>query len=151
MCPSGLLASPEKPSTTVGTFEPSPVQFARYKLSGGGFNNLPMPLASGSATPTLIHECSSTAIDEPFIYASNYSTSAADLYLGIGSDVSGSQVRVQIPASTGLVQVYPGIPHQGISIVAWSNQQSAISLSGYILRYYLNDPSTDKFGYDGTE
>ena len=98
MCPSGLLSNPEKPNTIVGTFEPSPVQFARYKLSGGGFYNLPIPLASGSAIPTIVHDCSTTAIDEPFIYASNYSAAAADLYLGIGSDFSGSLVRVQIPA-----------------------------------------------------
>ena len=151
MCPSGLSSRPEKPNANVRSFEPSPVQFARYKLSGGGTNNLPIPLGSGSATAVSIHDCSAFGIDEPFIYASNYSTSAADLYLGIGAIVSGSWVRVQIPAQTGLVQVYPGIPHQDISIFAWSNSGNALSLSGYVIRYYLNDPSTEKFGYDGTE
>ena len=148
---TNLNSKAEKPSAVVGSFTASPVQYARYKLSGAGQTNAFISLASGSASASTLHKCSDSAIDEVFLWCGNYDGGDTYLYLGIGDTSVANTVVVSVPSKTGLIQVYPGIPHQNTTIYAWANSGSSLNIGGYAQRYYLNSPSTELYGYDGTE
>ena len=161
MSPTNLNFKTEEPSSAAGSFTASPVQYARYKLSGAGSTNTVISLASGSASASTLHKCSDSAIDEVFLWCGNYQhvhlpdghADAGDtyLYLGIGDTSRANTIVVPVSSKTGPIQVYPGIPHQDTTIYAWANSGSSLNIGGYVQRYYLNNPSTELYGYDGTE
>jgi len=150
--PVGLQYAASEPKTGgTGTFFNSPVKYARYKLSGADNDNNLIALNSSSAHYTTIHTCTSIALDEVFLWCGNYSAADSTLFLGIGSTDSGSVIQVDIPKGSGLIQVYPGISHQNTVLYAWAGDWEALNIGGYTLRYYLNNPADDEFGFDGTE
>ena len=154
----GFSNKPNEPVTLGNAWIGSPVTHARYKLSGAESDNGPIKIPSGSIDAAMIHTCSDVAMDEVYLYCANYHTASMNIYLGIGSKNTRDTIKVSVPHGTGLIQVYPGIPHNnGLIIYAWSDRQnvqgefSGSFASGFVMRHYLNDPSNTSFGYDGSE
>ena len=154
----GFSNKPNEPSTLGTAWIGSPVSHARYKLSGADVKNTPIEIPSGSSNAVTIHTCSDVALDEIYLYCNNYHTASINLYLGVGSSVETDTIKVAITHGTGLIQVYPGIPHNnGMVLSAWSDREqvagenSGLHASGFVMRHYLIDPSEPSFGYDGTE
>jgi len=130
----------------------SPHPVARYKLSGAGDDNGMVALVSGSANAKLIHTCDSTAVDEVYLWAGNYESANAKVVLGIGDKTSEDKtIMVNIASQSGLIQIYPGVPHQNTEIYAWTNTNTSINLVGFVMRHYLLNPNDTSLGYDGTE
>ena len=129
----------------------SPVQFARYKLSAADTSNEPIAVPSGSSNAVTIHQCDKSAVDEVYLWCSNYSNAEVTLTIGIGGVSAFQQIIISIPKNSGLIQVYPGIPHQQSEIKVFSNSSNTLSVLGYVNRKYLNVLGEEIYGYDGTE
>ena len=129
----------------------NPVQFARYKLSQAPGTNEPISVPNGSGNAITIHKCDATAVDEVYLWCSNYTSLEAKLTLGIGGVAGYQQIIIDIPANSGLIQVYPGIPHQNTEIKVFAGTSAALSVLGYVNRKYLNVLGDETHGYDGTE
>jgi hypothetical protein len=146
------------PTTPGSSWTISPTGHARYKLSGANSYNGPIDIPSGSANKVTLHTCSEVALDELYIYCNNYHTASINLFLGVGSDSDAATIKVAVSAGTGLVQVYPGTPHNNsMEMYAWSDRElvsgesNGIHVTGFVMRHYLIDPNDESFGYDGTE
>ena len=154
----GFSNKTSEPPTLGLSWTGSPVSHARYKLSGAGSTNDPISIPSGSANAVTVHTCDLGALDEIYLYCNNYHSASINLYLGIGSVLETKTIKVAISHGTGLIQVYPGIPHNnGMILSAWSDREEVagegdgLHASGFVMRHYLNDPSNTSFGYDGSE
>jgi hypothetical protein len=99
-------------------------------------------LVAATATPgTAIHTASSTAsvIDEVWLYAVNYDTTARKLTIQFGGTTAGTNdIELTIPAEGGLVLVTPGLPLQGNAtpkvVRAFAATGTAIVIYGYVNR-----------------
>ena len=140
-------------STTMGSgFDTiNPVSSARYPLSDAGFSNAPVLVPGPLATATAIHKCGSDAIDEVFLWCGNFSSADCTLTLGIGGTSDYQTISIEIPKNAGLVQVYPGVPHSGISLYIKASDADALNIIGFVTRKYLNVAGETEFGYDASE
>ena len=129
----------------------NPVSSARYPLSDAGFSNAPVLVPGPLATATAIHQCGSDAIDEVFLWCGNFSSADCTLTLGIGGTSNYQTISIEIPKNAGLVQVYPGVPHSGISLFIKSSAANALNIIGFVTRKYLNVAGETEFGYDASE
>jgi hypothetical protein len=141
---------PREPSYGQGTTLKSPVSHAKFGLSGGGKNNEPILLASGSANQTLIHSCALNAMDEVYLWASVEGGLDAKVYVSIDGGSSVAFIN-EISAESGLVQIAPGIPHMCTKVTAWANNKDVLRIMGYVARHYPVADYTNTFGFDGTE
>ena len=99
-------------------------------------------LVAATATPgTAIHTASSTAsvIDEVWLYAVNYDTTARKLTVQFGGTTAGTNdIELTIPAEGGLVLVTPGLPLQGNAtpkvVRAFAATATSIVIYGYVNR-----------------
>ena len=64
---------------------------------------------------------------------------------------SSKTFKQSIAKNTGLIQVYPGVPHENLSIYAKSSSNSALNLFGFVQRHYRISISDPELGFDGTE
>ena len=129
----------------------NPVSAARYPLSDAGFSNAPILVPGPLSTATVIHQCDSDAIDEVFLWCGNFSTEDCTLTLGIGGTSSYQTISIEIPKNAGLVQIYPGVPHSGISLHTQASAADALNIIGFVTRKYLNVAGDTEFGYDASE
>jgi hypothetical protein len=94
------------------------------------------------ATPgKLIHEGSATAttIDEIWLYAQNYDTTARKLTIEWGGATAGGDImELTIAAESGLVLIVPGLIIKGnatpLVVAAFAATTSAINIFGYVNR-----------------
>ena len=154
----GFSNKTNQPPTQGAAWGSPPTSHARYKLSGGGADNSPITIPSGSGNAVIIHTCSEVALDEVYLYCNNYHSASINLFLGLGNTYESTTIKTAVAAGTGLIQVYPGIPHNHSMILyAWTDKEAVagegngIHASGFVMRHYLNDPNRPSFGYDGTE
>jgi hypothetical protein len=115
-------------------------------LPGGQAITLPIALTQ---SPVEIHHAPLGVLDEVYIWASNYSDAAANVLISIGSTsfAAGSVIEAQLTGKNGLVLVYPGIPHNNVTILAKSSGAAAINLVGFVVRNYSINNSDSNFGY----
>jgi hypothetical protein len=144
-----LINQPSIPALQDSLAAKSPVTHAKFKLSGAGANNSTILMASGAANQTTIHQCSPDALDEVYLWASVSGSTDAKAYISI--DGSNASFINEITAQGGLVQIYPGVPHQGATITGWSNVAGVLRIFGYVARHYKIADYNVSFGYDGTE
>lgn len=129
-------------------------------LKGKATKNARLSLGSSPTTVaidigtsgTLIHTATDYAFDEVFLWASNHdSTSDIEVQVEIGGTGTFSDptktFAIEIPKRTGLIQIYPGIPHKGVSIYAKAAQASKINIFGYVDRHYRLDLKDADLGY----
>ena len=123
------------------------------------------PISASISAPTLIHTfpIDTNAIEELYLYASNYSSSDLNLSMSVATSVGSAftnynYIITPVPASTGLSLCYPGIPHKSTDIdnplnvyIKTQTSAAALNVVGYVIRYYPrekgNEQKAKKFGY----
>ena len=145
---SKLGNQPPVPNINSVAYKSKPKKIARLGLSGDS-DTSPIDLTTGG---NLVHTATNYAYDEIFLWACNYHNSTHTLTLEIGGDGSftddSKTVVVEMAGKGGMVQVYPGIPHNNVSIYAKCNQNDRINLFGYVDRHYRIDLTDETLGYD---
>tara|TARA_R110002110_G_scaffold241543_3_gene457870 strand:+ start:449 stop:928 length:480 start_codon:yes stop_codon:yes gene_type:complete len=129
----------------------NPVSSARYPLSDAGYSNAPILVPDASTGASIIHTCDIDAIDEVFLWCGNFSSTDCTLTLGIGGTSDYQTIIIEVPKNSGLVQVYPGVPHSNISIYVKASAIDSLNMIGFVTRKYLNVAGETEFGYDASE
>ena len=121
---------------------------ARYSLSESPTGT---PIALTTAG-TLIHTAATHAMDEVYLWASNYHTSDTNITMSFDNSTTGDadSIIVTVGAQSGLSLFYPGIPHLGTKIFVKAASNSRINVVGFVLRRFREDPSNALAGYDGS-
>ena len=146
-----LLELPSRPNINPRALKNSKQPSARVKLNGYA-TTAPISVGTGSV---LIHTCTDYAVDEIYLWAGNYATSGTShtLEIEIGGDGTFSDLSktlsVPVPKQTGLMQIYPGVPHEHVTVYARADHDDHINIIGYAVRHYRLDISDADLGYDG--
>jgi hypothetical protein len=126
---------------------PTGIYSARFPLSGLT-DSVPLLLSTSNQT---IHTCSKTALDEVYIWVANTNASTRDLSFSINDSSHGTNTFVTtIAAKSGMVLVYPGIPHKNVSIFAEASANSSLLAYGFVVRQYPFNENSNFTGYGGT-
>ena len=137
---------------------------ARFPLSTSP-SGTPVNIASGSVgNGTLVHTFSAeiNAIEEVYLYASNYTSGTTYITMSFatssaGAFVSSNQIVAPISGNLGPILCYPGIPHRStgdgndspLNMYVTTNANNKINVFGYVIRYYAKSDNRDdtEFGY----
>lgn len=126
---------------------PTGIYSARFPLSELD-NNIPLMLSTANQT---LHVCSKKALDEIYIWVANINASSRDLYLSINdSSYATNSFITSIAAQSGMVLVYPGVPHKNVSIFAKASANSSLLAYGFVVRQYPFNEDSNFTGYGGT-
>jgi hypothetical protein len=143
--------SATEPQINARALKQRPVTHARIKLSGNTATD-PLNITTGGV---LVHTCMDYCVDEVYLWVSNYSASDADLTVEVGGDGTFSDASknfvITITKQEGLIQVYPGVPHENLTIYAKASSNNALNAFGYVHRHYRVDLSDPDLGFDGSE
>jgi len=146
-----LSNSLSKPTINSKAIKANPVSVARIKLSGAT-NTAPIDITTAG---NLIHTCPDYCVDEIYLWVANYSAGSVLLTLEIGGSGTfadpSKTIEVSITQQTGMITVYPGVPHENISIYAKAASNSTINLFGYVSRHYRISTTDPELGFDGSE
>ena len=115
--------------------------FTKTQLSGGS-QGKPIKVAATASTGTTIHATgtSSSVIDEVWLYAYNSSTGPVTLTIEYGGTTAPDQnIKIDVPATSGLTLVVPGLILTGTgaaanTITAFAGTTNVITISGYVNR-----------------
>ena len=115
--------------------------FSKVLLSGSTQGKA-IKVAATASTGTTIHATgtSSSIIDEVWLYAYNSSASAVSLTIQYGGTTSvDNDIKLSIPATSGLTLVVPGLTLTGTgsaanTVYAYAGTTNVITISGYINR-----------------
>lgn len=115
--------------------------FSKQLLSGSTQGKA-IKVAATASTGTTIHATgtSSTIIDEVWLYAYNSSSSAVTLTIQYGGTTSvDNDIKLSIPATSGLTLVVPGLILTGTgsaanTVYAYAGTTNVITISGYVNR-----------------
>ena len=115
--------------------------FSKVKLSGST-DGKAIKVAATASTGTTIHATgtSSSILDEVWLYAYNSSASAVQLTVQFGGTASvDNDIKLSIPATSGLTLVVPGLILSGTgsaanTVYAYAATTNVITISGYVNR-----------------
>jgi len=114
--------------------------FAKVELSGGA-DGLGVLVVNTASSGTTIHVATSNNgasndYDEVWLWATNIHTTSVLLTIQWGGTTAArDHIEVTIPASSGLVQVIPGlILENSLNIKAFASTASVINLFGFANR-----------------
>jgi hypothetical protein len=115
--------------------------FTKVKLSGST-NGKGILVASTASAGTTIHATgtSSTALDEVWLYAYNSDTAAITLTIEWGGTTApNDNIKLSIPATSGLTLVVPGLILSGTgaaaaTVAAFAGTTNKIVITGYVNR-----------------
>jgi len=115
--------------------------FTKIALSGSTQGRA-VKVAATSSVGTTIHATgtSSTIIDEVWLYAYNSSTGPVSLTIQFGGTTAvDNDIRIDIPPTSGLTLVVPGLILTGTgsaanTVAAYAGTANVITLSGYVNR-----------------
>lgn len=115
--------------------------FTKVALSGSTQGKA-IKVAATASTGTTIHATgtSSSIIDEVWLYAYNSSTGPITLTIQFGGTTSpDNDIKVDIPATSGLTLVVPGLMLTGTgaaanTVYAYAGTTNVITISGYVNR-----------------
>jgi hypothetical protein len=111
-------------------------------LLSGSTNGRAIKVAATSSSGTTIHstQTSSTVEDEIWLYAYNSSASSVVLTIQFGGTTAvDDDIRLTIPATSGLTLVVPGLILTGTGsaaniVRAYAGTANVITISGYVNR-----------------
>lgn len=112
--------------------------FTKGILSGSTNGRAILVAGTNSAGATLIHTVTTTTttLEEIWLYAHNYDTTARKLTIEWGTAGPGANdIEQTIPAESGLVLVVPGLILKGAAgqtVEAFAATGTAIAITGYI-------------------
>jgi hypothetical protein len=148
---SNLSNANTNPQINSIAYKHSPVSNARIKLSGNT-TTAPFNITTGGV---LIHTCADYCVDEVYLWVSNYSSANVLLTVEIGGNGSFSDAsktfEIEVTKEEGLIQIYPGVPHQNLTIYAKAASNNALNIFGYAQRHYRISLSDPELGFDGSE
>jgi hypothetical protein len=115
--------------------------FSKVLLSGSTQGKA-IKVAATTSTGTTIHATgtSSSVIDEVWLYAYNSSASAVTLTIQYGGTTAvDNDIKLTIPATSGLTLVVPGLILTGTgsaanTVYAYAGTTNVITISGYVNR-----------------
>ena len=115
--------------------------FTKVLLSGST-QGKPIKVAATATTGTTIHATgtSSSIIDEVWLYAYNSSTGPIALTVEYGGTTAPDQnIKIDIPPTSGLTLVVPGLILTGTgaaanTISAFAGTTNVVTISGYVNR-----------------
>lgn len=115
--------------------------FTKVALSGSTQGKA-IKVAATASTGTTIHATgtSSSIIDEVWLYAYNSSTGPVTLTIQYGGTTSvDNDIKIDIPATSGLTLVVPGLILTGTgaaanTVYAYAGTTNVITISGYVNR-----------------
>lgn len=115
--------------------------FTKVALSGSTQGKA-IKVAQTASTGTTIHATgtSSSIIDEVWLYAYNSSTGPITLTIQFGGTTAvDNDIKVDIPATSGLTLVVPGLILTGTgaaanTVYAYAGTTNVITISGYVNR-----------------
>lgn len=115
--------------------------FTKVALSGSTQGKA-IKVAATASTGTTIHATgtSSSIIDELWLYAYNSSSSAVTLTIQFGGTTSvDNDIKLSIPATSGLTLVVPGLILTGTgsganTVYAYASTTNVVTISGYVNR-----------------
>lgn len=115
--------------------------FSKVKLSGST-NGRGIKVAATATAGTTIHATgtSSTTLDEVWLYAYNSDTVAITLTIEWGGTTSpDDQIKVSVPATSGVMLVVPGLILSGTgsvasTVAAFAGTANKIVITGYVNR-----------------
>jgi hypothetical protein len=115
--------------------------FSKVKLSGST-DGKAIKVAATASTGTTIHATGTSAsiLDEVWLYAYNSSASAVVLTVQFGGTTSvDNDIKLSIPATSGLTLVVPGLILSGTgsaanTVYAYAGTTNVITISGYVNR-----------------
>ena len=115
--------------------------FSKVLLSGSTQGKA-IKVAATASTGTTIHATgtSSTIIDEVWLYAYNSSSGPVTLTVEFGGTTAPDQnIKIDVPATSGLTLVVPGLILTGTgaaanTITAFAGTTNVITISGYVNR-----------------
>lgn len=108
--------------------------FSKQKFSAqtAGYGILIVQTATAG---TAIHTVPASVTDEIWLYATNNDTSAVNLTIEFGDATATNNIKLSIPATSGLTIVLPGlILAATYTVKAFAGTTSKISVFGYINR-----------------
>ena len=115
--------------------------YSKVLLSGSS-QGQPIKVAANSSPGTTIHATgtSSSTIDELYLYAHN--TAAASVVLTVqygGTTSPDNDLKVTLPAASGLVLIAPGLPLTGTgaaatTVKAYAGTANVVTMYGYVNR-----------------
>ena len=108
--------------------------FTKNKLSGST-NGKPIKLTTTATTGDTIHTAvaGTSSWDEIWIYATNNDSVSRNLTLEWGTTTAADgNIRVAIPATSGLTLVIPGLLLQnGLVLTAFASAANVVLITGY--------------------
>jgi len=110
--------------------------YSKQKLSGST-DGKGVAVAAVAASGTTIHTAQSgtSNFDEIWIYATNINTALVNLTIEWGAVDGSQEIKLSVPAQSGLVLVIPGLILQNSMVVkAYASVASKIILTGYVNR-----------------
>jgi hypothetical protein len=115
--------------------------FSKVLLSGST-EGKPVKVVQTASTGTTIHATgtSSSVIDEVWLYAYNGHSSSVVLTVQFGGTATpDNDIKLTIPAASGLTLVVPGLVLTGTSsaantIYAYAGTANVVTISGYVNR-----------------
>lgn len=115
--------------------------FSKQKLSGST-NGRGILVAATASTGTTIHATgtSATVLDEIWLYAYNSDTAAITLTIEFGGTTApNDNIKLSIPATSGLTLVVPGLILSGTgsvasTVAAFAGTTNKIVITGYVNR-----------------
>ena len=115
--------------------------YSKVLLSASS-QGLPIKVAATASSGTTIHATgtSSSVIDELWLYAHNTAASSVLLTIQYGGTTSPDQdLKVSLPANSGLVLAVPGLPLTGTgaaatTVRAYAGSANVVTIYGYVNR-----------------
>ena len=115
--------------------------FSKINLSGST-GGQPIVVVATASTGTTIHATgtSSSVLDEIHLFAYNSDTATISLTIQFGGTASpDNEIKISIPARSGLTYVVPGLILAGTgsaarTVYAFAGTASKITISGYVNR-----------------
>lgn len=111
-------------------------------LLSGSTQGKAIKVAATASTGTTIHATgtSSSTIDEVWLYAYNSSTGPVTLTIQYGGTTSpDNDIKIDLPATSGLTLVVPGLILTGTgaaanTVYAYAGTANVVTISGYVNR-----------------
>jgi hypothetical protein len=137
---------------------------ARFTLSESP-SGAPIYIPSGSVgNGTLIHTfpVNTNAIEEVYLYVSNFSQTTMNLSMSFATSsagafdltvTNGNKIITPATAQNGPIFCYPGVPHKStdvsnpLKLYVTTGFDNAVNVFGYVLRYYPKENTNPGLGY----
>ena len=133
---------------------------SRFPLSQSP-SGAPINIPSGSeGNGTLVHTFPTdvNALEEVYLYASNYGNSALNITMSFTTSsaeafTDSNKIIAPITHLNGPVLCYPGVPHKStdpdnaLKLYVTTGTSDSINIFGYILRYYPKSTNRNNTSY----